>query len=339
MESPFAKNRHLRHEPAPELEVQLSMRHRMAETHGELIVQRARRFLLTGALLAAPVLAFAATTIDQPINCSDCAEWNEAAGPFKIFGNTYYVGVRGLSSILVSTSAGLILLDAALPQSATLVEDSIRTLGFKVEDIKLILNSHAHFDHAGGIARIQRDSGAEVLASEAGARAIQAGELQPEDPQFGLDPSAFPKVERVRTVRDGEVIRLGDTELTAHMTPGHTAGSTTWTWQACEDTQCLAVVYADSLTAVSAPDFRFLGDADHADLSATFRATFAKVEALPCDILLTVHPGFSKILDKRASREAGQTNPFRDPDACRAYAAQARKNLEERLAKERSPKP
>jgi metallo-beta-lactamase class B len=253
---------------------------------------------------------------DPPIACTDCADWNAAREPYRVFGNTYYVGVKGLSAVLIASDAGLILLDGALPQSAALIDGNIRKAGFRTADIKLILNSHAHFDHGGGIAALQRASGAVVASSPSGARALEQGGPTADDPQFLL-AGTFPAVTKVRVVTDGEVLRVGDLAVTAHFTPGHTPGATTWSWRSCEGARCKDIVYADSLNAVSAPGFRFSGDATHPDRSAEFRRSIAKVAALPCDVLLTVHPAFAE----------GQT--------CRTYAAGAAKRLAERIAQER----
>jgi metallo-beta-lactamase class B len=275
---------------------------------------------------------------DPPKRCESCAEWNSPHAPFRVYGNTYYVGVAGLSAILVVSDRGLVLLDGGLAQSAPLIDANIRALGFRTEDVRLIVNSHAHFDHAGGIAALARASGAEVAASPAGAKAIEGGLPPEDDPQYGLgrETMSFPAVRHVRSVRDGETLRVGDVSITAHFTPGHTPGSTTWAWRSCEAERCLDVVYGDSLNAISAPGFRFTGDGTHPSLEASFRKSIATVEALPCDVLLTVHPGFVDLdgkLQKRAAEP--RTNPFVDPQACRAYAADARKKLDDRLAEER----
>lgn len=275
-----------------------------------------------------------------PIKCFDCDEWNQPQAPFRLHGDSYYVGVQGLSAILIKTSAGLILLDAGLPQSAPLIEDNIRSLGFRVEDVKLIVNSHAHYDHAGGIARIQRVSGAEVAASASGAEALMAGRPVPDDPQYGVDGSTglFPKVAKVRIVKDLETLRVGDTLVTAHLTPGHTPGSTSWTWSSCVDGTCLNMVYADSLTALSLDGFRYTGDAHHPDLSAAFERSIDKVGALPCDIMVSTHPGASGLLEKLAGRAGSpDVDPFVDKESCSRYADGARRRLSERLKTERNP--
>jgi metallo-beta-lactamase class B len=271
---------------------------------------------------------------DPPKVCSSCDAWNAPREPFQVFGNTYYVGVAGLSAVLVTSPQGHLLLDAGLPQSAPVIDAHIRQLGFRTEDIRLIVNSHAHFDHSGGIAAIQRATGATVAASAAGARALEAGAPMPDDPQFGFGRAAmaFPPVRGVRIVKDGEVLRVGPLAITAHLTPGHTPGSTTWSWQSCEGARCLGIVYADSLNPVSADGFRFSSDARRVEL---FRQAIATVAALPCDVLLSVHPEFSGLDRKLAQRAAGATeNPFIDPAGCRAYAASAANALDQRLAAE-----
>lgn len=274
---------------------------------------------------------------DPPIRCDSCDAWNRPQEPFRVFGNTYYVGVAGLSSVLVASDQGLVLLDGGLPQSAPLIDASLRKLGFRTQDVRLILNSHAHYDHAGGLAALQRASGAPVAASAAGARAIRSGRLPRDDPQYAGPLGAFPPVERVREVADGETLRVGGLALTAHLSPGHTPGGTTWAWRSCEGQGCLDVVYADSLNAISTPGFRFTGDATHPSVEAAFRRTIALVAALPCDILLTGHLGLSGLEGRlRRWREQPGSNPFVDPQACRAYADDAAKRLDQRVAAEMS---
>ena len=278
---------------------------------------------------------------DPPHVCSDCDEWNRPQQGFRIYGNTYYVGTAGLSALLITSDKGHILLDGALTQSAALIDANIRQLGFQTTDIRLIVNSHAHFDHAGAIAALQRVSGATVAASAQGARALQQGGATPDDPQYGFGraPNAIPPVAKVQVVADGEVLRVGGLALKAHLTPGHTPGSTTWAWQSCEGPRCVNVVYADSLNAVSAPKFRFTGDGTAPNIVDSFRNSINKVASLPCDIIVSVHPSFTEIdakLKRRAQQPDGP-NPFIDAQGqgCRAYAAGAMKRLEARLATER----
>ena len=273
---------------------------------------------------------------DAASACDSCAEWNADREPFRVFGNTYYVGVAGLSSVLITSKEGHVLIDGALPQSAPLIDAHIRALGFRTEDVKLILNSHAHFDHAGGIAALQRASGARVAASAPAAQAMERGGPVPDDPQAGFGAAmVFPTVKGVDVIKDGQTLRVGPLALTAHLTPGHTPYGTTWTWRSCEGTRCLSVVYADSLTAVSAPGFRYSGDATRPAIVDAFRRSIATIAGLPCDILLAPHPGFVQMDEKLARRAKGEADAFVDAGACRAYAEAAGKGLDARLAEEK----
>ena len=274
---------------------------------------------------------------DPPHKCDDCDTWNKPREPFKLYGNTYYVGTDGLSSILITGDAGHILLDGGLEQSAPLIDANIRKLGFKTEDVKLIVNSHGHFDHAAGIASLQRFTGAVVAASASGAKALEAGINTPDDPQVGFPKSfiGFPPVKSVKVIKDGEVQRVGKLALTPIFTPGHAPGSTTWTWQSCEGNRCLNMVYADSISAVSAPGFKFTA---HPELVAQLRRSITRLGELPCDVMVSTHPGFTQIDDKlkrRAQMKAGDPDPFIDANLCKAYAANAMKGLEARLAEEK----
>ena len=276
---------------------------------------------------------------DTAIDCDSCAGWNRAQEPFRIFGNTYYVGVAGLSAILIVSDDGLILLDGGLPQSAARIDASIRKLGFRTEDVRLILNSHAHYDHAGGIAALQRVSGATVAASPAAVEALRQGIPTADDPQHAFG-GHFAPVENLRAIEDGESLSVSDLKIVVHFTPGHTPGGTSWTWRSCEGSRCLNMVYADSLTAVSAPGFHFTGDDAHPDIVERFRESIATVANLPCDILVSTHPEFSNLFEKLDERESGgDPEALVDERACRDYAAGATKTLDKRIATERSATP
>jgi metallo-beta-lactamase class B len=274
---------------------------------------------------------------DAPIKCSSCDEWNVPLEPFTVYGNTYYVGTAGLSALLITSDQGHILLDGGLTQSAPLIAANIVKLGFKLEDIKLILNSHAHYDHAAGIAALQRASGATVVSSASGAEGFAAGNAVPDDPQagFGKAENAFPPVKNVRVVKDREVVRVGPLAVQMHNTAGHTPGSTTWTWQTCVGGKCLNLVYADSISAIAAPGFRFTGDAKTPSRVEQFRKSITTVGELPCDIMITTHPMATDLagkLKKRAAKPA--VDPFIDSQACRVLAANAMKALDARVAEE-----
>ncbi|HKZ11985.1 MAG TPA: subclass B3 metallo-beta-lactamase [Rhodanobacteraceae bacterium] len=296
------------------------------------MILRSLLVFVAGCCLIPPGV-YGASTSSAPSFDKTRIAWNAPQKPFRIYGNTWYVGPHGLSAILVDTGKGLALFDGDLPESAPQIEAHLRELGFHVHDIKWIFNSHAHADHAGGIAALQRASGAQVLASAEGARELEAGGAYPPDPQYGFGLTYTP-VKRVRVVRDGETLHLGDVVVTAHYTPGHTPGSTSWTWTSCEAGRCLHIAYVDSLTALAAPGYRFN---DHPPYVAAFRRSIASVSALPCDILLTPHPGASDFWERVARRKSpDDVAPLVDDGACRAYAVAAGKGLDAQLVRERT---
>lgn len=271
----------------------------------------------------------------RPIAPESAAKWLGPEAPVRVFGNFYLVGFEGLNVGLIDTGAGLILIDGAVPQGVRAIEANIHKLGFRVEDVKYILSTEPHYDHAGGIAALARDSGATVVAGTAAATVLRGG-TDPSDAQASwLEP--FPAVSRLRTVRDGERIRLGAVTVTARATPGHTRGSTSWTWRSCEGQQCRTIVFAASLNPAAPPAYRF-SDPDHAWLIASFRKSFAAIRRMPCDILITAHPSQSGGAEKRGRLDQGaKPNPYIDPGACRTYARDFAAALDERLAQERAP--
>jgi len=251
--------------------------------------------------------------------------------PFRIHGNTWYVGTDGLSSLLIETDAGLILIDGGLPQSAALIDANIRELGFDPLNIKAILVSHAHFDHAGGVAALQRMTRAAVFTSEAGAKTLSSGRLIEGDPQYvaETDSGSFPAIRDVTAVGDGEFVSIGSVDVKAVHTPGHTKGSVTWTWESCALNACLAVVYADSLTAVSAEGFSFAASG----AASQMVESAGRIADLQCDILLSPHPFFFGMHDKLERRDDG--NPFVNRFGCTFYAETSLDWLEQRLEAER----
>jgi len=259
---------------------------------------------------------------------------NKQQPPFRIFGNTYYVGTHELSSILIASDAGHVLIDGDLPESAGVIAGNIQRLGFRLRDVKLIVNSHVHCDHAGGIAELQRRSGASVVASEWSAEVLRNGGVAKSDPQYGvLKPIAA--VKNVSTFRDGESLHVGNIALTPHLTPGHTPGGTSWTWKSCEEKVCYDFVYADSLTPISAPGFRFSDGHQYPHAREDFQKSFAFFDTVPCDVLISAHPEVSGLWDRLKSRDAGvNPDPLVDSEACRKLAKTFRGKLRQRLAEE-----
>lgn len=287
------------------------------------------------AAAMALLLAQAPTPADiAPIRCDACDDWNAPQAPFKLHGNSYYIGTKGVSAVVVDTGGGLVLLDGGLPQSAPRIVENLRAIGKRIEDVRWIGISHAHFDHVGGVAALARMSGAQVAATRSAAAVLRAGIVGPDDPQAGFgEAMRFPTVAKVTVLRDRGTIRLGVVTFTMHHTPGHTPGGTSWSWRSCEGERCLDLVYADSLNAVSAPGFRFSGDRQRVK---EFRRTIARVRALPCDILVGAHPSFSRLFERLAAR-ATDPDALVDRAGCRRYADEAEQRLEARLADEQAP--
>jgi metallo-beta-lactamase class B len=263
-----------------------------------------------------------------PNTCAADAGWNDPATPHHIHGNTWYVGTCGISALLVTSPEGHILIDGGTPKGGAQVLDNIRMLGFKPQDVRVILFSHEHMDHAGGLAELQRATGAPLLSRQPAVETLKRGASDRSDPQF-LELEPFPAVTgAIRVIADDEVVKVGDLSLQAIPTPGHTAGGTSWTWRSCEGDDCQQIVYADSLTAISDDRYRF---SEHPEYIAAFRATLDRVAALDCDILVTPHPSASRLWS-RIGPDASE--PLVDTGACRVYADSARQRLDKRLADE-----
>jgi len=264
----------------------------------------------------APVSAFLA-------QCEGKDGWNDPAPPFRLYGNTYGVGTCGMTALLVVTPDGLVLVDVGTEEAAPLVAENIRRLGFQLSDVKWIVASHEHWDHVGGVAGMQRLTGAKVAALASAKDAFENGRHNPIDPQ-GADQH-FPPIRVDRVLADGDTVALGGTVLTAHATPAHSPGSTSWTWRACEGAICQTITYADSATILSTGQYRF---SDHPDYVADVRRGLEAIGGLPCGILATPHPSASALHERLAAGIAA------DGSACRTYAEQAKARFEERLASE-----
>lgn len=256
--------------------------------------------------------------------CKDWDEWTKAGPPFRVYGNTYYVGTCGISSILIVGSKGDILIDGGPPGAGDLVAANIKKLGFELSDVKILLHTHEHHDHAGGLARLKQLTGAKLYASPFAAKALAQGAPNPEDPQFELH-NTLPPVATDKVLQGDPTVIRGDLTLHGFATPGHTPGALSWQWQSCEGTTCKTIVYADSMTPVSGDTYRF---SDHPAYLAQFRASLDRVAALGCDILLAPHPSAGGMRDKLLAGDLSGT------PRCREYSAGLRQKLDERIAKE-----
>ncbi len=301
--------------------------------------------LLASFLGAAPLINSKSIKRTEDKACFNCAQWNAHQSAFKLFGESYYVGTKGLSAVLIVSAKGLILIDGGLPQSAAIIFSNVRSLGFDPMQIEWILNSHAHFDHAGGLASLAQLTGARVAASPDAASALRSGLPSKYDPQAGFgEANRFPTVKSVYEFRDNDTISLGEITLTAHTTPGHTPGGMSYSWRSCEEEICRDLVYADSLNAVSAPGFKFSDIVDSKQNLSTanlLQNSIEKVANLPCDIIISVHPENSSLLEKQllrttqlAESKTQMSDPLIDRGACKAYAKVARERLRKLLLEE-----
>ena len=261
--------------------------------------------------------------------CKENDDWDKPAPPVRLHANTYLVGTCGISSILITGDSGHILIDSGTEQGADIVARNIERLGLSVRDVRYLLHSHEHLDHVGGMARLQRLTGAQLIASGPAAAVLNSGTAGSADPQAGMFPP-FPAASVDRIIADGGTVRLGNLMLTAIATPGHTPGALSWHWGSCDGGVCLRMVYADSLTPMSSASYRF---SDHPANVAAHRESLQRLAGTDCDILITPHPSASNLI-KRMSAKA----PLVNQNACRDYAAAQGKALDERLAKEAATK-
>jgi len=268
----------------------------------------------------------------QPaVVCAADAGWNDPAVPRKIFGNSWYVGTCGISAILITSDSGHVLIDGGTEKGGRLIADNIQALGFQLKDVHTLLISHEHHDHAGGVAYLQQVTGAQVYARAPADTVLQSGKSSRDDPQF-LELDAMAPVASVTRIAHGQ-LQTGTLQLTAHATPGHTPGSTSWTWQSCDQNHCQQLAYVDSLTAISDDVYKYSDDSAHPGYLATFRASLNHIATMPCDILLTPHPSASNLWP-RLEGKAGTA--LVGAAACREYAFKASMNLDKRLKQEQA---
>lgn len=269
----------------------------------------------------------------RPIAADYARQWLEPQAPVRMHGQSYYVGFQGLGVVLIRTNAGLVLIDAGVPQAVRAIQANIRTLGFDPKQIKYILVTEPHWDHAGGAAALARDSGATVLAGAGAVAELRRGNVGKDDPQASIH-APMPGVSRIRGVRDGEQLRIGDVTITARSTPGHTRGSTSWQWRSCEGKECATFVFSASINPVSDDHYRFTG---HPERVALLRRGAARLAALRCDIAIPSHPGTNDTLEHlTALARSRAPNPLVERTPCKALAATYAQRLDARLAKEKS---
>lgn len=255
---------------------------------------------------------------------------NQPVSPFHIIGNIYYVGASDVTSFLIVTRAGDILLDGGFRETAPQIERNIVKLGFELSDVKILLNSHAHFDHAGGLAELKRRTGAQFVAMQADAQLLANGGHG--DFYFG-NRLTFPPVRPDRVIRDLDTVTLGSVTLTAHLTAGHTRGCTTWTMDTQENGKMLHVVFIGSMSVLSG--YRLTGKQSYPGIGSDYANSFRVLKSLPCDVFLASHGSFFNLNGKRAAlARKPSENPFIDPAGYRAYVDRAERAYNNELRHE-----
>jgi metallo-beta-lactamase class B len=277
-----------------------------------------KRSAVALALLFASA-AFNLAAADQP------PAWVQPVKPFKILDNLYYVGTKGLASYLIVTEKGALLLDGTLAENAQRIESNIRSLGFRLADVKVILNSHAHYDHAAGIAQLKRDTGAQFMAMEGDKSALENGE-QEGDTNYG--GANFPPVTVDRSLKDGDTVELGGTKLVAVATPGHTKGCTTWTLTASDNGAVRRVVFPCS---ISVAGNILVGNRGYPGIVADFRRSFKRLKSIPADIVLPAHPEIADVLGRGAAKEAGDMDAFVERSLLAKIVVQSEEAFEREL--------
>lgn len=274
------------------------------------------------------VLLVAATYACAQINDEEARKWNQPVTPFRIVGDVYYVGAAEVSSFLITTSQGHILLDSGFLETVPQIKENVARLGFRFEDIKILLNSHAHADHAGGLAQLKELTGAKLMVSEGDAPLLARGGKN--DANFG-DGFLFQPVTADRMLRDGDTVTLGEALLTARITPGHTPGCTTWTMKVREGLKLYDVVFAGSTTA---PGYKLVSNANYPNIVQDYELTFRLLKNLPCDVFLAAHGSAFWLKDKLKQWRYSPGNPFINKNGLKKYVERTEKEFRAELKRQ-----
>ena len=272
------------------------------------------------------MLAFACSAFAQ-----DNPDWTTPHKPFRIIGNVYYVGSKDLASYLITTSQGDILINSSLTSSVPLIRKNVEALGFHFNDVKILLISHAHWDHAAGSAEIKRLTGAKYMVMDADVPVVESGGKT--DFQYGAEAgSRFPPTKVDRVLHDGDEVKLGGVVLVAHKTPGHTKGCTTWTMKVREDNRSYNVVIVGSPNVNTG--YKLVGNAAYPEIAQDYESTFRTLQSLPCDVFLGARGLYFGMEAKFARMKPGGVNPFVDPEGYKSYVAEREQAFRKELARQ-----
>jgi metallo-beta-lactamase class B len=285
-----------------------------------------RRLILLTSVLAFAGGAFAQTPPGSP-------DWREPFPPHRMIGNIYYVGSRGLASYLIATPAGHILINSNLTTSVPLIRESIEKLGFRFNDVKILLISHAHFDHDAGSAEIKILTGAKYMAMDGDVGVVESGGQS--DFQYGRDATLrYPATKVDRILHDGDEVKLGDTTLTAHKTAGHTRGCTTWSLKITEAGKTYDVVIVGSPNVN--PGYKLVNNSRYPEIAEDYERGFQVLKSLPCDVFLGAHGSYYGMESKYAKLSAGGINPYVDPEGYKNYVTEREQAFLSELQKEKA---
>ena len=280
------------------------------------------------------LLILAPPVVVSPLDQSNPPDWTEPFPPFRIAGNLYYVGSKGLANYLITTPQGNILINSDLEGNVPMIKASIEKLGLKFEDTKVLLISHAHWDHDAGSAMIKEMTGATYMVMDADVPVVQSGGET--DFQYGNTPAFRYRPTRVdRVLHDGDQVRLGGTVLVAHLTPGHTKGCTTWTMKVTEGGKAYDVVIIGSPNVN--PGYKLVDNAAYPQIAEDYERMWRVLKSLPCDIFLGAHGSYFGLEEKYPLRHEGGTNPFVDPEGYKKFIAEKEQDFRTELAKQRLP--
>jgi metallo-beta-lactamase class B len=265
------------------------------------------------------VLALAVVGPGQP-------DWYEPFPAHKVVGNVYYVGSKDLATYLITTAEGHVLINSGLERTVPLIQKSVESLGFKMTDVKILLASHAHSDHVGGLASLQKLTGAKVFVMRGDDQVVTSGGKG----QYLYTTSGWEPCKVDRVVEDRDQVRIGGVTLVARLTPGHTRGCTTWTWRVEDGGKKYDVVVVGSPNVN--PGYRLVGNKSYPEIADDFAKTFEVLKGLPCDVFLGAHGSYYGMVERYDRLKKGQANAFVDPEAYKEFVAQKERAFRNTLA-------
>ena len=275
----------------------------------------------------------AAVTTGSGLRAQNSPDWTEPFPPFRIAGNLYYIGTKGLANYLITTPQGHILINSDLEESVPLIRASIKKLGFKFSDVRILLISHAHWDHDAGSAAIESLTRARYMVMDGDVSVVESGGET--DFQYGSQPaSRYPPAKVDRVLHDGDEVKLGGATLVAHLTPGHTKGCTTWTMKVEEAGKTYDVVIVGSPNVN--PGYKLVGNSSYPQIESDYERTFRVLKSLPVDFFLGAHGSYFDLAAKYAQMKEGTASPFIDPVGYKSYVTDREKAFRTELAKQKA---